>query len=425
MGKRSILIAGAGVAGLAAAGRLARAGFAVTVLEARDRAGGRIHTVVDRAGCIPIELGAEFLHGAKNSAWQMVRKARLPTHEVRDQHWLFIDGRLRQERRFWELLGEVNELVNPGGPDEDVESLLDRAQTLPPRVKWLAREYVEGFHAAPVSRLGVKALARADAAAEKDDGTRQFKISTGYAGLIAWLFSRAVQAGARVHFETALEVIRWKRGQVRVEARTAGDGTRRFEAERLIVALPLGVLKRRAAITFIPRLKEKQAAIRKLEVGHVTKLVLQFRSRFWPHKNFGFVHAPSEWFPTWWVDERGRLLTGWAGGPRAERSSRDEPEKLVSEALRALGLFFGIRPASLRELLEAHYFHEWSSDPWARGAYSYTPVDMAGAPGELAAPVAQTLFFAGEATDWKGEQGTVHGAIASGLRAAREASSKT
>jgi monoamine oxidase len=71
-------------------------------------------------------------------------------------------------------------------------------------------------------------------------------------------------------------------------------------------------------------------------------------------------------------------------------------------------------------LLEAEYFHNWQSDPFSRGAYSYGKVGADGAQEALASPVENTLFFAGEATDIWGHNGTVHGAIASGVRAARE-----
>jgi monoamine oxidase len=81
---------------------------------------------------------------------------------------------------------------------------------------------------------------------------------------------------------------------------------------------------------------------------------------------------------------------------------------------------FNARNSEVAKVLIEMYSHSWRSDPLARGAYSYTPVGMTAMPQVLAAPLAETLFFAGEATDSRGEQGTVHGAIASGKRAAQE-----
>ena len=80
----------------------------------------------------------------------------------------------------------------------------------------------------------------------------------------------------------------------------------------------------------------------------------------------------------------------------------------------------GLNLKGLESWLEEVYFHDWQNDPFSRGAYSYGKVDADGAQQSLSAPVENTLFFAGEATDTSGHNGTVHGAIASGYRAAEE-----
>jgi monoamine oxidase len=108
------------------------------------------------------------------------------------------------------------------------------------------------------------------------------------------------------------------------------------------------------------------------------------------------------------------LLVAWAGGPKAERLTRLSESRLISEALRGLQSIFGRVPAPRAVLV-----HDWRRDPFAHGAYSYVRVGGEGAREELAAAVADTLFFAGEATDPE-ESGTVAGALRSGQRAARE-----
>ncbi|HWH71268.1 MAG TPA: NAD(P)/FAD-dependent oxidoreductase, partial [Candidatus Sulfotelmatobacter sp.] len=214
---------------------------------------------------------------------------------------------------------------------------------------------------------------------------------------------------------------RWRPGRVEVLAQTL-EGARTFEAVRALITLPLGVLQATGAgaVRFEPELEEKRSAIQGLAMGEVVKLVLQFRARFWPVANFGFIHAPAEDLPTWWSDERGPLLTGWTGGPRAERLERQSPEEVLRRALNTVARLFGKEPQQVRELLVAHFRHDWGNDPFARGAYSYTPVGMIEMPQRLGAPIADTLFFAGEATDSSGEEGTVQGALASGRRAAGE-----
>jgi monoamine oxidase len=89
-------------------------------------------------------------------------------------------------------------------------------------------------------------------------------------------------------------------------------------------------------------------------------------------------------------------------------------------ALRTLATLLHIGSEQLAQLLDAAYFHDWQTDPFSRGAYSYGAVGSDDAQQTLATPVENTLFFAGEATDATGHNGTVHGAIASGRRAARE-----
>jgi len=93
---------------------------------------------------------------------------------------------------------------------------------------------------------------------------------------------------------------------------------------------------------------------------------------------------------------------------------------VIDESLRALSRLLNVSSDDLSQLLEGGYFHDWQSDPLSRGAYSYGKVGADGAQESLASPVESTLFFAGEATDTTGHNGTVHGAIASGMRAARE-----
>src|SRR6185503_20118214 len=98
----AVLIIGAGMAGLAAADMLSAEGLTVVVLEARDRIGGRICTVPSRPGSIPIELGAEFVHGAHNETWRLIRAAGFATHEVPDRHWEKKNAILAENRDFWD-----------------------------------------------------------------------------------------------------------------------------------------------------------------------------------------------------------------------------------------------------------------------------------------------------------------------------------
>ena len=140
----SVIIIGAGVAGLAAASELSAAGVNTTIIEARERPGGRIYTIEGLEG-IPIELGAEFIHGRKNNTWKLIRAAHLQTHEVRDRHWTAEPGGPIQNKKFWEELSTVTDQIDPAQPDMDFESWL-AITSARDSAKWLAREYVAGFH---------------------------------------------------------------------------------------------------------------------------------------------------------------------------------------------------------------------------------------------------------------------------------------
>jgi monoamine oxidase len=135
-----------------------------------------------------------------------------------------------------------------------------------------------------------------------------------------------------------------------------------------------------------------------------------------------FLSAPEELFPTWWLHEFAgtALLTGWAGGVRAEQLSGRGDAAIVQCGLEVLHDIFGIPLETLRDLVQGSFVHDWRSDPYCRGAYSYVLAGGEDAAHKLSAPLGNTLFFAGEATDFRGQNGTVHGAIASGQRAAVE-----
>lgn len=417
---QEVIIVGAGAAGVAAAELLSAQGVSVTLLEARHRAGGRIHTVQSAAREMPIELGAEFIHGSSNAAWDLVRAVRLQTHEVPDRHWQFRDGRLTENNAFWDELAEVLQNIPRNGRDHDVKSWLEQNSRVSKPVRQMIFDYTEGFHAAPAERMSLHALARASESAGRDEGERSFRVQRGYSEIIHWLLAQSLSRHVRLHLNSVVKVIRWEPGAAEIEVQTPG-GTRLLQAARVLVTLPLGVLKNEAAgVLFDPWLEQKNDVVNGLEMGHVVKIALQFRSRFWPVENFGFIHSDDEWLPTWWADERGLVLTGWTAGPRAEWLIEEDQTSILSEAFRSLGRIFKMERDQLADLLVDSWQHDWTHDPFSCGAYSYTPVGNIDMTRRLGEPVENTLFFAGEATDWSGEQGTVHAAVASGKRAAGE-----
>lgn len=189
----------------------------------------------------------------------------------------------------------------------------------------------------------------------------------------------------------------------------------------------VGVLKTShgvsGAIEFSPALSQKEAALEHLEVGHVLKLMISFKERFWESDaRFAFAISFDESIPTWWTQEPlvSNVLTGWAGGQAGEKLVNLSRQELVDRAIGSLSRIFAPSAGWLHERVENIYYHDWSNDPFCRGAYSYPKVGGLKAARALGAPAAETIFFAGEATDYRGAFGTVHGALASGILAARK-----
>jgi monoamine oxidase len=405
------IVIGAGAAGLAAARKLAKAGLDVLALEARDRIGGRLHTVRDPLLAVPVELGAEFVHGKPPELWKIIRAAPLAAADVTGEPFCFHDGRLAP---CGDELCAANELIDSlreHGPDDEPFADFLAASGADDETKARAAQYVEGFNAAHQERISVRSLAQDQRAAAAVEGGHAFRLVGGYDRVAEYLAA----GGARVRLGTVVNVVRWKAGEVEV---LAGDGAL-FRARWAIVAIPLGVLQA-GAIRFDPEPKEQLAAARRLEMGAVVRLGLRFDGPLWPER-MGFLFSQDPWFPTWWsaLPVRAPLITAWAAGPAAERHAGLGEDQLVDRAVHTLAKLLGISRGRVEGALQAWYFHDWQADPFARGAYSYVPAHALPARWTLAAGLEDTLHFAGEAVEYEGHAATVHGAIASGERAAR------
>jgi monoamine oxidase len=415
-----VLIVGAGAAGLIAAKTLHAAGFDVAVCEGRDRIGGRIRT--ERRGGKTIELGAEFIHGKPQTTLALAREAGLELVKSSDLRLFRENGRLDPLPQFWDVIEKVNGQMD-AARDETYEEFLARAKASFAE-KHLARFFAEGFNAARADLIGTVGLATADEAAGRIDSKQQFRLVSGYGELMEWLAGQ-IPAEA-IHLDAAVREICWQRGRVRLLVE-GNNGVRKYEATCAVVTISLGVLqtspRERGAIAFDPPLVAKAEALQHLHMGPVTKVAIRFRKPFWEsHGHFGFVLADQSAFSTWWTQEpdASDVLTGWVGGAAAEKLAGRSRDELGTSAIGSLAEIFGESPRRLRELMDEIHFHDWGADPFSRGAYSYPGVGGIQAARALATPIDYTLFFAGEATDFRGASGTVHGALDSGLRVARE-----
>ena len=437
-----VIVIGAGVSGLAAAAALSKPGRRVVILEARDWIGGRVLTREDPVCQAPIEFGAEFIHGLAPGIWKPLQKRNVNISEVKGDNWCWERGSL-STCDFFSEVEHILEKMNDRSPDESFVSFLERCfpdskqNTKQQEAKERALEYVSGFNAADPELVGVHWLVKGMRAEEKIEGDRAFRPATGYASLIDTFLDELSQADVSIQTSMIVDEIEWRHGHSKVTAR-GPQGIRNLTAPQVLVTVPLAVLQagpsELGAIRFIPSLPEaKREALTKLEMGKVIRVVLRFRRRFWdtirPHgkptktlAGMSFLFSQDPWFPTWWTTLPAKfpIITGWAPFRSAERLSGKDRSFVVAHSLQSLGVLLNIDVQDLEPLLEAAYFHDWQSDPFSRGAYSYGKVGADGAQEALASPVDDTLFFAGEATDTTGRNGTVDGAIVSGRRAAAE-----
>jgi monoamine oxidase len=206
--------------------------------------------------------------------------------------------------------------------------------------------------------------------------------------------------------------IEWAPGKCGVRLRS-GETER---ASRVVVTVPLGVLQARG-IRFNPEPREIFEAVHSLRFGQAVRVTIRFERAFW-EDDAGFIMSDEPVFPTWWtmLPVRAPVLTGWSAGPKADALLGLPEGEVIERALASLRRMVRVEPTRV----ERAWFHDWHADRFARGAYSWVPAGALSAREALAAPVADTLYFAGEAIDLMGYGGTVHGAIASGRRAARQ-----
>ena len=432
-----VIVIGAGMSGLAAGRALAEAGKRVLILEARERVGGRIFTEQTASGTL-VEHGAEFIHGRAPELWSLIEEAGVKAVEREG-------GMFEEEHRsaglkpneddrgqsFFDALGPLAEL-----PDDEDVSFSDwlRTSGLPDWQRHALTGYVEGFNAADAERISARSLGLQQGAEDASEGDRSWHLEGGYAQLPEYLAERARDAGAELRLGCIVDAVHWRKGDVVVTTRTG-----KLRAPRCLITLPLGVLQAaNAGSRGSVRLEPEPRALfeaRSLAMGQVVRFTLIFRKRWWavenassgdvePLRTLSFLFTPERKPPVWWTRrpeaESLPALVGWSGGPRSEALRSLSEAELGAHACAELADAFGIPLAAVKEALISTHTYDWSTDPFALGAYSYVPARALGAPVAMAEPVAATLYFAGEHTDTTANWGTVHAALRTGLRAASQ-----
>jgi monoamine oxidase len=402
--KERILVIGAGMSGLAAARRLADGGMDVTVLEARDRIGGRTWTNTSLG--VPVDLGGAWIHGPENNPLTALADEagarRIETDF--DRPVIYQDGRELSPdvvqntlKRWQDITKALAPLSEEAEEDESVTTgLAEVADMNDPLIRWAVASEIVGEYAADPDELSLKWLG-----SEGEFGGGDWILPGGYQQL-----TQHLARGLTIKLSTEVSKVTHSDSGVRLDTSKGG-----FDADRVIVTIPLGVLKA-GTIAFDPPLPdEKQAAIERLGFGLLDKVVLKFDQPFWPEADvIGLVGSeqPVSMLINGETFADMPLLVGLRGGGEARERETLSDQDAVAQVVAALNA-----PNPTGSLVT-----RWAEDRYARGSYSFVAVGSSPDDMEtLGEPVGERLLFAGEATNPE-FFATVHGAYQSGVREA-------
>jgi monoamine oxidase len=427
--RADVIVIGAGAAGVFAMRELLRCGLTAICVEARNRIGGRIFTRRSLARH-PIELGAEFVHGESNIVHQLSVEYGLTLVPHVGETYSWFDGQLvpdselprppqmllhelrRLAERFRRAGGGAAPLPVFLGTPEGAEILARSAVT---------RRYIEQLikndHSVEPTVLTLEGWLEPDVTGFEAN----FHVDQGYSAL---LHRASEEASLDIRLNRPVHRIEWEPGSASVFARNL-----KLQSRAVLVTLPLGVLQQGDVIFDDPLPSSKAEAIDALRAGKAFKMVTSFRAlhrgkSFWP-EGMAFLASALDsqlHWPTSLWRRRGRrhLLTHLVVGDAADRFGHhpDPPQAIINQ------LVHMFRNERIRDLFVRAEWRVWHDDPYSRSGYSVLPDDtFPDAREALGKPVADTLFFAGEAVGVKDKPGnvaSVHGAIESGIQAARD-----
>ncbi|MXV52429.1 NAD(P)-binding protein [Pedobacter sp. HMF7647] len=408
----TVLVIGAGVSGLYAAALLAEKGYAVTILEASNRIGGRIRTYIDQDFKDAVELGAEFVHGNLPVTLSLLNEAGIGYRKMVFKGVSSENGLLKKGGGFikdWHLFEEKLENLDL---DITVNDFLEQEFSAEQfnDLRQSVKRYASGFDTADTSDASMLSLKNEWLHEEEE----QYRVDGGYIRLLSFLEEKLEKHGVRLLLNQKVVWIKTENYGARV-ATSTGE----FWAGKAILTVSIGVLKS-GAIKFPDTASLHQEAIQQMGFGAIIKVLLKFKQPFWETvqggiaKDAGFIFS-SEVIPTWWTQapERSNVLTGWLGGPPADKLKDDSDKEILIKSIQSLSAIFSIPVNEIESGLIAWKVANWTADPFILGSYSYPTVGNDGYIDVLSEPVEEKIYFSGEAL-YKGQAtGTVEAALSS------------
>ena len=431
----SVLVAGAGLAGLVAARDLVAGGAAVTVVEARERVGGRVWTIRDGfAGQQHAEAGGDMIDGSQREIIALAGELGLPLVRILRGGWgqarRQSNGRIRLapsgNARGWTQMARA--LAPSLLPyrlaeqrwDTPIAGVLSRRSV----AQWLdevnagaelraTATALRGFFLADPDELSLLALVDQFASFDAGGPGETFRIRGGNDRLPAAL---AAALGDRVKLGAEVVAVSHRGQQVRVSVKQARALTQ-LTCDYVVMALPATVLRR---IPMTPSLQARQHdAIATLRYGRASRTLLQFSTRFWRGRGRPRAFGSDLDFGAAWdgnEEQPGRpgILSLLAGGSASDATQT----RIAKDGVHGLAGALDWLGASRADLLHAHQI-VWEADPWARGGYAYFDPSFDPSIRAWLMRPSGRMVFAGEHTSIRW-QGYMNGAVESGRRAAAE-----
>ena len=413
---KTVVVIGAGIAGLAAAKQLQEQGCTVIVLEAQDRIGGRVRS--DRSLGLAFDEGASWIHGAGLS--HPIRKIRseagLDVFETDDDDLgYYLNNNQTYPASTWEAdetrFNQAQAQVQQNGAlGQSFQQVLDNLY--PPAQRSLGfklmlsafLEFDTGTDLADLSSLYV----------DDDEAFSgpEWLITNGYDHLATYLAQ-----GLEVRLQSPVTAIDYSGAKVQINL-----GQQSLEADYALVTVPLAVLKANT-LGFSPALpQDKTQALNGLSMGNLNKFLLLWDEPLWENHPLFLGYLESQvkgkfnLFLNYRKFSQANALMGFAFGRYALDTEALSDAEVQAEMMAQLRAAFGSSLPEPRALRRSR----WASNPYIRGSYSsVNPQGRSSAYTDLARPVENKLFFAGEHTS-KDYRGTVHGAYLSGLAAAEK-----
>ncbi|MFL2801201.1 MAG: flavin monoamine oxidase family protein [Paracoccaceae bacterium] len=411
---KNVIVIGAGISGLSAASTLKQQGANVIILEAKNYIGGRIKT--NRSLGSPFEYGAGWIHGPskENPIRNLADRTNSSLFVTDDDscELLNLSGNDIDEK-VWDEIEEIWEEIIYDEIYSDTEgSILDAINEYDsniwsdPNIRWVFSAYEEFNYGGPVHEISAGLIKEMSGFPTAD-----VIFKDGYDKIIN-LLAKNLQ----IQNNSIVKSVNYSSNNI-----TVSTTSKNYECDYVICSVPLGVLKFNS-IEFNPALpRYKQESIEKVGFGTVTKLALKFKDQFWDSdvQYYYTVAKETGRWPVWMnyrTFSKEKILMGLCMGDYAKKADLMSTEELIEDGLKVLKNVWEDDVGEVQNVLRT----SWLNDPFTKGAYSFPKVDNSEEDFEnLAESVDNRLFFCGEHTDLE-YLATTHGALFTGIRAAKE-----